>query len=91
MSDSVLPLTKAKLICLQSACSVCMSFKVLTNFCPKKLRNCFPTDFNLYIFVGEKYCPAFWDDIFCWPPTLAGTLAVTSCPKYVVGLDKWVS
>ncbi|XP_021376392.1 vasoactive intestinal polypeptide receptor 1-like isoform X2 [Mizuhopecten yessoensis] len=28
-------------------------------------------------------CPRIWDDIMCWSPTDAGTVAVQPCPKYI--------
>lgn len=33
------------------------------------------------------YCPAKWDTLLCWPPTLAGTTANQSCPSHHYGFD----
>ncbi|KAK9752999.1 Hormone receptor domain [Popillia japonica] len=35
--------------------------------------------------TGQKFCPAFFDGFYCWPPTPADTLAVEPCPVYVAG------
>ncbi|CAH0546872.1 unnamed protein product [Brassicogethes aeneus] len=30
-------------------------------------------------------CPAYWDTIYCWPPTPANSTIVVGCPSYVTG------
>lgn len=44
------------------------------------------------LFVDPKdnrlFCPAKWDTLLCWPPTLAGTTANQSCPANYLGYDK---
>ncbi|KAB0792379.1 hypothetical protein PPYR_14338 [Photinus pyralis] len=37
------------------------------------------------------FCPAYWDDILCWPITPANTFATIGCPTYIVGFDKPVN
>lgn len=36
---------------------------------------------------GFSYCNTTWDDVSCWPTTLAGTFATVHCPKGVDQID----
>ncbi|KAL5007775.1 hypothetical protein ScPMuIL_016581 [Solemya velum] len=37
--------------------------------------------------VGQSYCNTTWDDVSCWPTTLAGTFATVHCPSGVDQID----
>lgn len=42
---------------------------------------------NFLSVEGARYCPAKWDTLLCWPPTLAGTTASQNCPRNYYGYD----
>ena len=43
-----------------------------------------PDDFD-FSDSGQLYCNSTWDTVSCWPTTLAGHVAVLSCPDEVDG------
>lgn len=44
-----------------------------------------------FFFFSEKICPAYFDNISCWPDTPAGSVATLLCPKHVNGFTNYVS
>lgn len=52
---------------------------------------CKTSNIYLHYYILGWFCPAYWDDIACWPVTAAHNVATIQCPSYIVGFDKPVS